>query len=86
MPFYGYAFNADRSVTAWPYRRIVETHAGAQERDQVGTLYYDGFPAVRAKAALVTRERLGGAMVWSLDQDIADGRSLLAELARALGR
>jgi chitinase len=86
VPFYGYAFNADRSVTAWSYRKIVEANLGAQEHDQIGTLYYDGFPAVRSKAALITREGLGGAMIWSLDQDIADARSLLAELARALGR
>ena len=86
VPFYGYAFNADRSVRALSFNDIVTRHPGAEQHDQVDTLFYNGFPAIRAKAALVMKEGLGGMMIWSLDQDAPGERSLLAEMARVLGR
>lgn len=86
VPFYGYAFNADRTVTALAFKDIVARHPGAEQHDAIGTLFYNGFPAIRAKAALVTSAGLGGLMIWSLDQDAAAGSSLLAEIARAFAR
>jgi GH18 family chitinase len=86
VPFYGYSFNPDRTVNALAFKDIVARHPGAAQHDAIGTLFYNGFPAIRAKAALVTSEGLGGLMIWSLDQDAAEGSSLLAEIARAFAR
>jgi GH18 family chitinase len=69
-----------------PFRKIVEQHPDAAQHDQIGTLYCDGQPAIRAKAALAKKDGLGGLMIWSLDQDVLGPDTLLTTMASALGR
>lgn len=87
VPFYGQGFGADLRQGGWPYREILAAHPGAEATDRAGsTVWYNGVPTVQAKAAYIRKERLAGAMVWSLDGDAPGEQSLLTTLDRALRR
>ncbi len=86
VPFYGYGFDkAFRGGRDYSYRELLEQFPGADQRDQVGeTIWYNGQPTIRAKAAYVREQGLGGVMIWPLDADVSGPRSLLGAIHDAL--
>lgn len=87
VPFYGYGFGAAYNKTGYAYSELVIGYKDAANADQVGnTIWYNGLPTIRAKARFVREQKLGGIMIWSLNQDAPGDNSLLAALAKALGR
>lgn len=78
VPFYGYGFGEAFRSNPYPYREIVEKFPGAEKLDQIGdTIWYNGVPTTRAKAAYARAQGLGGIMIWSLNSDAPGPRSLL---------
>lgn len=85
VPFYGHAFGADAKADDWSFAKIVSTYPGAERVDQIGsTVFYNGLPTMRAKGRYIVEQKLGGAMIWSLDQDAKGANSLLGALYDAL--
>lgn len=85
VPFYGYGFGEAFRKRDYPYAEIVAAHPGAENADQAGrTIWYNGLPTIKAKAQYVADQGLGGIMIWSLDYDVPDGRSLLTAIADTL--
>jgi len=81
LPFYGYGFGADFTQNGYSYREIVDRFPGAEEADQAGeTIWYNGRATIKAKTVWARQEGLGGVMIWSLDGDVKDGRSLLSAI------
>ncbi len=78
VPFYGWGFGAAFRKDDYAYSAIVVAHPGAEKVDQAGeTIWYNGLPTIRAKAAYVKEHGLGGVMIWSLDQDAKGTAALL---------
>lgn len=85
VPFYGYGFGADFRKRDYPYASIIATHRGAEALDQTGnTIWFNGIPTIKAKARYVLDEHLAGIMIWSLDSDVKDERSLLRAIHETL--
>lgn len=85
VPFYGYGFGAAFRKDEYPYREIVSTYPGAENADQAGdTIWFNGLPTLKAKAALVKEQGLGGVMIWSLDSDAPGPRSALHAIHETL--
>lgn len=85
VPFYGYGFGTAFRNRDYPYSEIITTFPGAEQQDQVGdTIWYNGLPTIRAKAKYVVDEDLAGIMIWSLDYDGKEERSLLTAIANTL--
>jgi chitinase len=85
VPFYGYGFGAAFRKRDYPYAAIIADFSGAENADEAGnTVYYNGLPTIRAKAAYVKEEGLGGVMIWSLDYDGTGDRSLLSAIHQTL--
>ena len=75
VPFYGYDFQ-NGTVVAKTYASIIKENPEAADSDQVGNLYYNGGPTIRAKTILAA-EKVGGIMIWELGQDALNEYSLL---------
>ena len=87
VPFYGYGFGAAYNKAGYAYSELVAGYKDAPSADQVGdTIWYNGLPTIWAKARYVKEQKLGGIMIWSLNQDAPGDNSLLAALAHVLGR
>jgi chitinase len=85
VPFYGYGFGEGFRKHDYAYSELVAAHPGAENLDQVGnTIWYNGIPTIRAKAQYVVDERLGGVMIWSLNQDAKGDNSLLTAIHETL--
>lgn len=85
VPFYGYGFGEAFKKRDYPYKTVVETWPGAENKDEVGnTVYYNGLPTIRAKCVVVKEKALGGVMIWSLDGDGAGEKSLLSAIHQEL--
>ena len=81
VPFYGYGFGEAFRKSSYSYQEIVNKYPEATEVDQVGnTIWYNGIPTIKAKAQYVLDEKLGGVMIWSLDNDVKGEKSLLKAL------
>lgn len=81
LPFYGYGFgpNAPESML---YRDIASTYPGAEKMDSIifpggGKLYYNGIPTIKKKVAFARTNGAGGVMIWEIQQDSKDDKSLL---------
>lgn len=87
VPFYGYGFGEAFRTYGYTYAEILGQYPGAEALDQIGnTIWYNGIPTIQAKANYVREQRLAGVMIWSLDGDVKDERSLLTALDSALRR
>jgi chitinase len=85
VPFYGYGFGKAFRKRSYSYAEILAAFPGAENRDEAGeTIWYNGMPTIRAKCQLVLEEKLGGVMIWSLDNDVKDERSLLSVIHATL--
>lgn len=81
VPFYGYGFKQSWRNYGYPYSEIVGANPEAAKVDESGaTIYYNGIPTISAKARYVIDQKLGGIMIWSLDQDAAGELSLLSTI------
>ncbi len=81
VPFYGYGFGKDAGGDEWSYAKILAKYPGAEKVDQIGeTIWYNGIPTMKAKGKYVVDQGLAGAMIWSLNSDVAGDKSLLKAL------
>lgn len=63
----------------------IKLYPQANQQDQVGeTIWHNSIPTLRAKADFVRTAGLGGIMIWSLDQDMRGGKSLLTAVHNGL--
>ncbi len=85
VPFYGYGFGEAFRKGDYGYSKILAVHPGAENLDQVGnTIWYNGIPTIKAKSRYVVEQGLAGVMIWSLDYDVEDSRSLLSAIHETL--
>jgi len=85
LPFYGYGFGKAFRKSSYSYAEILRLHPGAEKLDEVGsTIWFNGMPTIEAKTRYAVDEGLAGVMIWSLDDDVKDGRSLLGTIHRTL--
>ena len=85
VPFYGYGFGEAFRKRDYSYAAILAQYPGAENADQAGsTIWYNGLPTIKAKAAYVKEQGLGGVMIWSLDYDVKGERSLLTAIHETL--
>ncbi|MCX6954152.1 MAG: glycosyl hydrolase family 18 protein [Verrucomicrobia bacterium] len=85
VPFYGYGFGKAFRKSSYAYRDILQAHPGAEKVDEIGeTIWYNGQPTMREKVRYAVEQGLGGIMIWSLDNDVKDGRSLLGTITEAM--
>jgi GH18 family chitinase len=85
VPFYGYGFGEAFRKRDYSYSAILAQYPGAENTDQIGdTIWYNGLPTIKAKAAYVKEHGLGGVMIWSLDYDVKGDRSLLTAIHETL--
>ncbi len=85
VPFYGYGFGAAFRRGGYTYSAILAAYPGAENADQAGnTIWYNGASTIKAKAKYVVDQRLGGVMIWSLNQDAKGNRSLLSAIHETL--
>lgn len=83
VPFYGYGFGDDFTRSGISYKAILKRFPGSEKTDQVGsTIWFNGMPTIQAKTRYALDEKLGGIMIWSLNQDVDDERSLLGVIAK----
>ena len=74
VPFYGVHFvSAETPVgaTHMPYKEILTNYPNEQatEKDEIGLLFYNGKPTMRAKAGYVNDNGYGGIMIWAISHD-----------------
>jgi len=87
VPFYGYGFGSDFTPSGITYYAILAKHREAARVDQVGdTIWYNGTETIRAKTEFALDQRLGGIMIWSLNQDANDKNSLLRVIDETIQR
>lgn len=87
LPFYGYGFGKAFRKRDYPYAEIVATFPEAENADQAGsTIWYNGIETIKAKARYSKEQGLAGIMIWSLDSDAKDERSLLSAIHEVLHR
>ena len=85
VPFYGYGFGAAFRRGGYTYSAILAAYPGRENADQAGnTIWYNGASTIKAKAKYVVDQRLGGVMIWSLNQDAKGNRSLLSAIHETL--
>ena len=85
VPFYGYGFGKAFRNGDYGYAKILAAYPGAEKTDQVGeTIWYNGIPTIASKTQYVVDQGLGGIMIWSLDYDVQDERSLLSAIHKSL--
>ncbi|MBT1708422.1 discoidin domain-containing protein [Fulvivirgaceae bacterium PWU5] len=84
VPFYGWGFGAAFRNGDYSYSELVNTYAGAENQDQVGsTIYYNGIPTIKAKTTLAL-QRGAGVMIWHLAADATGAKSLLLAIDQVI--
>lgn len=71
LPFYGYNFNNPSKVYGFYYNSMITRSSENMYKDQVGHMYYNGIPTIKAKTQMA-RDKVGGVMLWELSQDALD--------------
>lgn len=82
VPFYGYNFTY-KEITGASYSNLVLVGTEFADKDELGKIYYNGRPTIRAKTELASKE-VGGIMIWELGQDSFDEYSLLDVIHKKL--
>jgi chitinase len=83
VPFYGYGFGKAFRKGAYSYKDILAQFPDADKSDQVGeTIWYNGVRTIEAKTKYAIDQKLGGIMIWSLDNDVKGEKSLLDAISR----
>lgn len=81
LPFYGYGFGTNAPESMF-YRDIITAYPGAEKTDSIvvpggGKLYYNGIPTIKKKVAFAKTNGAAGVMIWEIQQDSKDEKSLL---------
>lgn len=76
VPFYGWDFTNLNDIHSVTFREMVELNPANAEVDQVGAIYYNGRPTIKAKTELA-KNAVSGIMIWHLTQDDFGDYSLL---------
>lgn len=81
LPFYGYGFGAN-APASMNYKDIIAIYSGSENKDVVdvtggGKIYYNGIATIQQKVAFAKTNKAGGVMIWEIQQDSKDGKSLL---------
>jgi GH18 family chitinase len=88
VPFYGYEFKNDNTVSAHTWCGIVGAYPNNLNDDQVttpnGVLYYNGKTTIASKTQYAI-DNAGGIMIWELGQDCIGGNSLLDVIIDEMG-
>lgn len=71
LPFYGYCFSNPSKVYGFYYSSMITKSVDNMAKDQVGCMYYNGIPTIKAKTQ-IAMDRVGGVMLWELSQDALD--------------
>jgi hypothetical protein len=79
VPFYGYDFTNPTNVTAFTFAEMVNMDPAYAQLDQVGSMYYNGFPTIVQKTILA-QDETSGIMIWELGQDYFGNFSLLKRI------
>jgi chitinase len=74
VPFYGRSTN-----TAITYKELIAQDQSNAQRDNNGSVWYNGVPTIRKKTELALSKG-GGIMFWEISQDTSDGTSLLSAI------
>jgi chitinase len=74
VPFYGVKFLSPTDptgATTMTYKNIIANYPNenVQDKDQVGLVFYNGKPTMKAKAQYVKDLGLGGIMIFAIPQD-----------------
>ena len=77
IPLYGWEFVNNTDVYSVSYGFMVSRDTAFAYDDEVGDIYYNGIPTVKAKTELAL-EKAGGIMFWELGQDAFNDYSLLS--------
>lgn len=93
LPAYGRPSGITQSGTVLSYRDILSRGGSSQSDSAVVTaggftnytIYYNGQPTAKKKAALA-KQSAGGVMMWEKWQDAHDGASLLKAVCDTIGR
>jgi chitinase len=88
LPFYGYGFGGAAPASN-TYKEIVQAYAGAENKDLVeladgGKIYYNGIPTIKQKCAFAKSHQAAGVMIWEIQQDSKDDKSLLDAISTML--
>jgi GH18 family chitinase len=89
LPFYGYGWGsyATSDNDEISYATIVNTYAGAETKDVVGSgnnaIYYNGIPTVKQKTTFA-KQNAGGVMIWELAEDATGSKSLLLAIDQVM--
>lgn len=88
LPFYGYGFGG-RAPQSIKYKDIITAYPGAENKDEIvlpdsGHIYYNGIVTIRQKCTLAKSKKAAGVMIWELQQDSKDEKSLLKAVAKEL--
>jgi chitinase len=82
LPFYGYQFG--NTVGSLDYKTIITLYPGAENADSLklpgGTVYYNGLTAIKQKVEFALNSQAAGVMIWELQQDSNDSKSLLTAI------
>jgi GH18 family chitinase len=78
VPFYGRAPGTS-------YRDLFRLDPRAHEKDQIGTIGYNGIATIKRKTALALAQA-GGIMIWEITEDTTDETSLLRAINEAARR
>lgn len=86
LPFYGYEFsnlNSTAGAKSAFYRDILKRFPedNAQNKDNVGLIWYNGIPTIKKKCKYVADEGIAGVMIWELSQDSHDPETSLLNAA-----
>jgi GH18 family chitinase len=89
VPFYGYGWGtyATPDNDEISYTTIVNTYAGAETKDVVGSgsnaIYYNGIPTIKQKTTFA-KQNAGGVMIWELAEDATGSKSLLLAIDQVM--
>jgi chitinase len=78
VPFYG-------RTPATSYRELFRLDPRAGEKDQIGTIGYNGLATIKRKTSLALAEG-SGIMIWEITEDTTDQNSLLRAINEVVSR
>ena len=85
VPFYGYGFGDDFTSGGYTYAALVKRFPKAAASDEIGkTIYYNGATTIEAKTQYAIDKKLGGMMIWSINQDASGDQSLLGVIHKTI--
>lgn len=82
LPFYGKRFGG--AVSYVQYKDIAANGEELANKDQDGSLWYNGRNTIQEKVQLSIEKELGGIMIWEISQDSKTDLSLLSVIQKTI--